>query len=414
VKFDALDAGQPVHLHRHGNDYGIARLLYEGATAAGAYRAVGLLSTAMLNPERDAIAHGVDGHYLTAEGKLKVDGQLMTSDIDGVGRGYGGFLDLAYTFRRGMQQRLGFEYFDEAFDINDLGFLQRSDHYRVRSAFILTRSDLGWARNNQLDIRGFLQNNVSEELFTSGGIFLSDRLTLHNLSAITARLNFLPKQYDDLNSFGNGTYRVEERAELFAFWESDTTRQVAYGVGTGAWQERLGGTAWMVEGALSWRPSGRFHLSLNVEYDRREGWLLHQEDDLFATFEARQWQPKLSMDYFVSARQQFRVSLQWVGIRAREEAFFRVPAEPGDLIPVDKPTGPGVRPRYDFSVSQFSFQARYRWEIAPLSDVFLVYTRQADRAAALGEDDFRDVFSNAWNEPLQDVLVLKIRYRLGS
>lgn len=59
-------------------------------------------------------------------------------------------------------------------------------------------------------------------------------------------------------------------------------------------------------------------------------------------------------------------------------------------------------------------QLRYRWEIAPLSDLFIVYTRQADRAALLRDEDFTDVFQDAWDDPLVDTVVVKLRYRLGS
>ena len=413
VRFDALDNGQPVRLEQQGNDYGVARLLYED-NVDGAYRAIGMLSTAVVNEERDAFAHGIDWHYLTADGKIKLDGQAMASDIDGVGKGYGGFVDVEYTIRRGLQQRFGFEYFDETFDINDLGFLQRNDQYRLRSSLIFTQANLGPIRNNQFDLRGFLQKNVSESLLTGAGAFLSNRATFHDFSALTTRLHLYPKQYDDLNSFGNGTYRIDERAELFVFWDSDTTRDVSVSVGGAYLGENLGGHSWFSETAVTWRPSDRFNVALTMRYQKRDGWLLHQGNDLFATFQATQWQPKVSVDYFISARQQFRVSMQWVGIRAEEDDFYRVPARPGDLLPVAKPSGAGFRPSYDFSVSQYSFQARYRWEIAPLSDIFLVYTRQADRSAALGDDDFQDLFSNAWREPLQNVVVLKLRYRLGS
>ena len=34
----------------------------------------------------------------------------------------------------------------------------------------------------------------------------------------------------------------------------------------------------------------------------------------------------------------------------------------------------------DFAISRMSFQARYRWEIAPLSDLFFVYTRGGNLA----------------------------------
>jgi hypothetical protein len=413
VKLDAFDAGQPVNLHAKGNDYGIARLLYED-NVDGAYRAIGVLSTAVLNPDRDAIAHGIDWHYLAADGRIKVDGQAMTSAIDGIERGYGGFVDLEYTIRRGMSQRFGFEYFDETFNINDLGFLQRNDHYRLRSSFIFTQANLGPIRNNQFDLRGFVQKNVSESLATGLGMFLTNRATFHDFSALTTRLHFTPKQYDDLNSFGNGTFRIEERTEAFAFWDSDSTREFGVKAGGGYRQENLGGHSWLAEAGFTWRPNDRMNLGVAVKHEDRSGWLLHQSRDLFATFDAKQWQPSVSADYFISARQQFRVSLQWVGIKAREDDFYRIPVRPGDLIPIEKPTGAGSRPSYDFSVSQYSFQARYRWEIAPLSDIFLVYTRQADRAAALGEEGFEDLFSTAWKEPLQNFFVAKIRYRLGS
>jgi hypothetical protein len=106
--------------------------------------------------------------------------------------------------------------------------------------------------------------------------------------------------------------------------------------------------------------------------------------------------------------------MQWVGIKARADQFYRIPDKPGDLIPIDQPTGPGTRPTYDFSISQYSFQARYRWEIAPLSDFFIVYTRQADLAALLRDEDYSDIFRSSWHEPLADFLVFKLRYRLGS
>jgi hypothetical protein len=413
VHLDATFQGRNFRVYQDGSDYAIARVLYEN-NPEGAYAGLGFLSTAALNPLRDALVQGVDWHYLTADGKVKVDGQAMTSDIDRIGRGYGGFMDLEYTYRRGMVQRFGVEYFDEQFDMNDLGFLQRNNEYRVRSSFQLVDSDLSWARDNYLDVRGYLQNNVTDDLFTSGGLFVTNRTVFDDLSRFTGRVHFLPGQYDDLNSFGNGVYRVEEWTEVGGRWDSDTTRPFVFGIGAGFREELMEGEAWLGEAGFSWRPVDRFTAQLEVKYQDRGGWLLHQYRDLMATFDAEQWQAVMSFDVFFTARQQFRVSLQWVGIKARELDFYRIPERPGDLIGIDKPTGPGSRPSYDFSLSQYSFQARYRWEIAPLSDIFVVYTRQGDLPAALQDESFRDVFSDAWDAPLADFLVFKIRYRFGS
>jgi len=64
-------------------------------------------------------------------------------------------------------------------------------------------------------------------------------------------------------------------------------------------------------------------------------------------------------------------------------------------------------------VSRVNLQVRYRWEIAPLSDLFLVYTRASSLDSAPGSD-FGELFSDSFNQPFAEQLVLKLRYRLGS
>lgn len=408
VEFNGDLAGNPINIKGDGSDYAVARVLYEDAPG-GAYRAVGFLSTVVLHPDRDAIAHGLDGHYLSSDGKWKIDGQMFMSDIDGIENGLGGFVDFEYTIRQGVTQRLGIEFLDDTVDINDLGFLQRNDNFRIRGAHTRTSSNLSWARDNQFDVRGFVQKN-SDDFFTGGGVFFSNRTVFRNLTKLTLRASFFAESYDDLNSFGNGTYRIEEKTSAEVGWDSDSSKKFSYGISAGFQDEDLGGNTYLGTASLSWRPSDRFSLNLSVSYQDRDGWLLHQQDTNFTAFNAEQWAPRFSVDYFVSSKQQFRVSLQWVGIKAKEDEFFLIPATPGDLIPTAKPPGPSD----SFSLSQISFQFRYRWEIAPLSDIFVVYTRLSDQSAALGSSDFSGIFSNSYDAPLADVLVFKIRYRFGS
>jgi len=67
----------------------------------------------------------------------------------------------------------------------------------------------------------------------------------------------------------------------------------------------------------------------------------------------------------------------------------------------------------DFVISRMTFQARYRWEIAPLSDLFVVYTR----GASLPRNNFltfQDLLEDSWNTPVVDQLAIKLRYRFGS
>jgi len=86
-----------------------------------------------------------------------------------------------------------------------------------------------------------------------------------------------------------------------------------------------------------------------------------------------------------------------------------VPSKPGDLVRVPNPAVPG-----NFSVSNLIFQARYRWEVAPLSELFVVLTIQANQTRALGDSTFESLFNDAFESPMYNSLVMKIRYRLGT
>ena len=120
--------------------------------------------------------------------------------------------------------------------------------------------------------------------------------------------------------------------------------------------------------------------------------------------------PRLSLEYFINARQQFRANLQWTGLKAFEDRFWQIdPSRKNFLQDVPNPdTTPD-----DFVISRMTFQARYRWEIAPLSDLFIVYTRGANlpRNSFL---TFQDMLEESWSMPVANTLAIKLRYRLGS
>ena len=126
------------------------------------------------------------------------------------------------------------------------------------------------------------------------------------------------------------------------------------------------------------------------------------------SFGADDFQPRLAMDVFLSAKQQIRLSLQWAAIRAKEQEFYLIPAGGGTLVQVSKPEGPTD----DFALSRLTAQLRYRWEIAPLSDLFVVYTRGSNLPGRV-DDGFNDLFGDALNDPIVDYFVIKLRYRFG-
>ncbi len=407
VRFKAMQNGEEVRVAQDGSDYGVARFLYENNS--NGYKAIGVLTTAVQHYDRNAYVTGVDWHLLTPDGKLKVDGQAFRSDLDGVKAGYGGFVDFEYTFRQGLRQRFGIDYFDKYIDINDLGYQARNAYRQFRTAHTRTSSNLSWARNNQFDIRGAVQEN-SDGFFTRGAIAVSNRATFKNLTTLTGRLNFGPGRYDDLNSFGNGIFRTEETVGASVKFESNTAKALNYSFELGYATEDLGGDQFTYKTAVNWRPLDGLNLSAGLEYQDRNGWLLHQEDRNMTTFDAQGLIPNITAEYFLNAKQQFKLSVQWVGIEAEEDQFYLIPTTPGDLIQTVKPNTESD----SFAISDLVFQARYRWEIAPLSDLYVVYVRASDISRSLQQDNFSDLLDRAWADPIADQLVVKVRYRFGS
>ena len=115
----------------------------------------------------------------------------------------------------------------------------------------------------------------------------------------------------------------------------------------------------------------------------------------------------------IDALEQDGVRLEYIDIP--ELAMRNIAAclpEDGDgyLVPVEP--GPGANPR-DFVINRMTVQLRYRWQIAPLSDLFVDYTRGSNVPYNTLDDDFGDLFYDALTDPVIDYFVVKLRYRFG-
>ncbi len=391
---------------QEGRDFAAVRFLYEDDQNAS-YRGLGFISTLVANSDADAVVHGIDFHRLSGNGAWKVDGQLLYSDRDETGSGYGGFVDIDYTQRQGLKHTVQMSSFDDKLDINDLGFQVRNDNSDIRYAIEWLQSELDWIRDSR--VRGFFryaENGDGYRTNLGGGTKMD--VTLNNLHSINFDMSHFPKKFDDRNSFGNGTFEVADRTRVALSYRTNPVKPLNYHVWIGRDGEAAGGRALEYGAECTWRPRHNVTLNLEAEVTNRDGWLLYQEDRNFTTFNAKQWESSFSFDYFPSAAQQFRIMLQWVGLRAREDDFYKLEEGSTSLIPGPKPPGETD----DFSISELNFQLRYRWQIAPLSDLFVVYIKGDSRETGL--NSFRNLFKDSWNQPLGDQLVVKLRYRLGS
>jgi|TARA_B100000315_G_scaffold43809_1_gene38753 hypothetical protein len=391
-----------------GREFGVVRLSYEDASRGGR-RALGWIGTLAHHPNRRAVAHGIDGHLLSVDGKLEADGQMLYSDTEG-SSGFGILTDFSYTPRRGDQHSLSVNYMDDELDINDVGFLNRNDLLAISYGF--SRRETNVERLRQRDTSLSMNGSFNtDDRFLGGRVRVRQRWRFNNNARLSASIYYRPMYWDDRDSRDNGDFRRNARWATGIDWNTDFAKPVVYGFGVDLNQESEGGLSRRYSSQIFLRPSDRLSLGLTTRYSRRDAWLIHVGGREFTAFESEQWQPSVSVSMYFSARQQLRMQLQWVAIKAVENERWQVPLGGGDLDEVER--APGTSPS-DFAISDITVQFRYRWQIAPLSDLFVVYNRGGGLADASIDDSFGSLFSDAFSDPQREFLVVKLRYRFGS
>ena len=215
--------------------------------------------------------------------------------------------------------------------------------------------------------------------------------------------------WDDRASRGHGVFKLPPSWWVDARWHSPRDRKVDASVGMGWRREAMGGrNAW---GRLSaaWRPSGRIRVSTGLIYENWDTWLLWQGDASFATFATERWNLNATLSAFFTARQHLEMRVQWVALKAFESSRYVVPGGTY-LREVERPA---VAARADFAISDLVVQLRYRWQIAPLSDLFVVYNRTGGLPNPGRRGNFVDLLDDGFGTPHEEGVLAKLRYRFG-
>jgi hypothetical protein len=398
--------GQPVDITATGRDFAVTRFVYEDIGASR--RSIGYLGTLVEGPLYDASMHSVDAHYTSASGRLIVDGQLISGERDDVA-GQGALFDLMYSVDNNLRHKVELDYMDEDIDFNDLGFLRRNNYARARYVLMYNRQKLlPSVTNFRSTVVAEQQYNLEPGLLTDSGVYWRTSMVFPGRNTLRTGLGYMPERYEDLDSRGNGAYIVEDRLWAKALLATDAGKVFSYSFGVAGLQEHLGD--WTVEGnfGVTLTPFDWLSAKLDLRYKRRRGWLVYQGGRNFGAYDGSEWAPQLDVNWFISPYHQIKLSLQWVGVRAREDGFYAVPIGDGDLVPA-----PRIRPDHDFTASLLTAQLRYRWEIAPLTDFFIVYNR-GNSLPNQYDSSFDDLFSDAFEDPVIDSFVAKLRYRFSN
>lgn len=375
---------------------------------------LGAMLTRVDDPGRDREASvlGVD-HNWRPSARWNIRTRLLGSRIHQAGdalQDYGATVWADYEMDHGWRQQWIAMHFGNDLQLNDFGYLSRNStnylHWEARRRFTglpeasrYSSKDWRWRVSSS-------HNNHGEKL--NDQFRMSREGQLRDGSYEYAQINVNSAGISDTLLRGNGIVRLP--ANTNAYFEYERPRKgnwahevemEAFGGGL-AGNRKLGSAFWY---GATYFISDAFSLNAGLNVVRRPDWLIWQgaaQGDLVGAFDGRETKLRAGLDWNIDPRQELRVKLEAIAISARAHGAWRFDPS-GHAIAASDPVD-------DFSVRNLGFQVRYRYELAPLSYLYVVYARGGyeQLAGTEGTDEaLRDSFSLRNDEQL----VVKLSYR---
>jgi hypothetical protein len=375
---------------------------------------LGLMVTKVERPylDREATVLGID-HNWRPTGRWNVRTRLMGSDIEQFGqsaRDTGATIWADYEMDRGWRQQWIGMHFGNNLQINDAGYLSRNStnyaHWQVNRRF----TDLvATSRYASKDWRARVSTSHNDH-----GDLLSHQFRLSRESRLRdgsyefAQVNINSAGVDDLVTRGHGVVNKPPNFNSFFDYERPRKGNWSYEIEAQLYSGGLAGNeeiGYSIELVPTYFISDAFNVYVGLYADRTPDWLVWQRENLIGTFDGREEHFDVGFNWIVSGRQELRLRLQAIGVNASLKQAYRIDTA-GNAVVSDEPLD-------DFSVRNLGFQIRYRYELAPLSYLYIVYGRGGYEEDALGERSgrlLRDSFSLRDDEQL----LIKLSYRFES
>ena len=374
----------------------------------------GYLGTHVERPvlNREATVHTTDFEYWASE-DLRVSGVLINSKVNDKD-GYGFRVGYGYTPSKTFSGGMGVWYFDEKIDLSDMGYLWRNDYAMLSGRFEwkqpeFPESSLSRERKYQLDFAYETDRKGTKETppiaFTlTNGFKNSSQATLKTFYRASGRDSVITRRYEQspyINMPKGYGYEFEYMGPSKDYY------QYMFNYARRKGEEYTPSLGWNTAYDAFLELSPFDNLSISVYYSEyeEEGWLNWIQDNLLATYDMKQRVTVTGLNWFKGDRHELRVKAQMVAFTARNPMPFLADQFGNLNISPKKIAVPPI------TLSDLAFQIRYRYELMPLSYLYVVYTKGGRVVGIDEEDSLRKIYKRPWEDPQADTFTVKLRYR---
>jgi hypothetical protein len=292
--------------------------------------------------------------------------------------------------------------YGEQFVLSDMGYIQRSNLRQLAWQSRYVQTDL----SPKLPVREIEWEGKVKPRRNQQGDDLGDmaRLTtrFRGHEGDYAEFEYVYRQegYDDLISRGNGNWLAPSAAFINAYLVSarrgDSSWELGYYQGHQGLEDPFD-QVWLEHVHY-------FGNQLTVVGEAikifASDWLIWQQDNEFARYERREYQLNFALNWFPAEHHELRLKAQWLALVADEGEHYLLSND------VMLATGTAVD---DLNINTFGVQARYRYSLGSLSDLFIVYSRGGYSESNTDPDAPADLFEEALSLRDADQFLVKLR-----
>lgn len=419
LKYGVIAAFEDDSSAAEGRDFFIGRARYKLSDAL----TLGLMGTHVERPtlDRQASVGALDFAWTLAPG-IQFGGQGLVSDVDRTPTGtFADFLDPAGTgrgfkgvFRYSPGGLLESSTYlvskDPRFNINDAGYQSRPDEHVAQTINTFFWRD--WAESSSIQQQA-IETNLLVRYNDHGERRPAFGYARWQVSRRDTRAFGLQYQGDtiggenDLLTQGNGNVKLPVTHRLDAFYRSSQSGLFRYytqlGIGN-SYYEYTGFNMFYMEPGLY--PSDQFSITAVLEfYNWADNPIWDRSSQTVGIYDYEQQYASINVNWFPVPRHDLRFKFQWVGVSAGILGAY-LPDSNGKL----QPTGDVLS---DFSFTTTAMQLRYRYEFAPQSELFLVYSRGAFEYMADTERNQASALRRGLAAETDSNFLLKLRYRFS-
>ena len=366
--------------------------------------------------EREATVQGVDVRWDSSD-KVRVAAQILHSDIHQKAndnndyqsvdqQDYAGWVNWSYTPSDEWSHALYYSHYGDEFEMNDMGYMRRNGYdefygyhrydqrkYDQESSLLSGSTEFAYS---------YLENTAGKRLSLWSELKLN--WVFKSTRKISADFETTSSGWDDRITRGNESYFRPAKYKAGLRYESPRGNDFVFSAKVYAGTEDTGE---LYYGAFI-RPelylTETLTLGGRVGFKKYREWLLwDSEVSQLAGYETDRYSGDIRLDWYPSNRQEVRVKFQWIGLDAEVINSYQLDNS-GDLQTSGTESS-------SFSISDTAFQIRYRYQLAPLSDIFLVYSRGGFFGSDSGDKGPGTLFNEGWSGVQVESLIAKIRYR---